>query len=108
MKNLTKICCLLLNLSFCAYAEEAQVIDLKNESQVVNPQVNEASSQTSPYQNLIKDYTYKVPFLGDLDAAYQDTFNLLVKDLSNGQNLRVSVIEAQRLFDEGMLDRSPY
>lgn len=84
MKNLTKICCLLLNLSFCAYAEEAQVIDLKNESQVVNPQVNEASSQTSPYQNLIKDYTYKVPFLGDLDAAYQDTFNLLVKDLSNG------------------------
>ena len=84
MKNLTKICCLLLNLSFCAYAEEAQVIDLKIESQVVNPQVNEASSQTSPYQNLIKDYTYKVPFLGDLDAAYQDTFNLLVKDLSNG------------------------
>lgn len=33
---------------------------------------------------------------------------ILIRDQENGQNIRVSVLEAQNLYDNGKLDQPPY
>lgn len=68
---------------------------------------NNTPKVMSPYEHLIKSYTYKVPFDGDFDKAYHQAFILLINEISKGgtspDNINVdisSLITEENLGDD--------